>query len=113
MNDASEFRIVLTTVSPDGADPLARALVEERIAACVNALPDVRSTYRWEGEVTSDRETLLVIKCRAADLDRIERRIHDLHPYDVPEIVALPLAAGTQDYLRWLLDATERTNADG
>jgi periplasmic divalent cation tolerance protein len=102
-----EFVVVFVT-SPgrDVSSAIASALVEERIAACVNVVPGLLSVYRWEGKVQQDPEELLVIKTRRDRLGRLEERVKDLHPYDVPEVVALPILGGSRDYLAWLADST-------
>ncbi|MBI3271370.1 MAG: divalent-cation tolerance protein CutA [Planctomycetes bacterium] len=81
---------------------MARSLVEERFAACVNIIPKVASVYRWEEGVTEDEEQLLVIKTTADRLDGLIARVVQLHTYDVPEVIALPLVAGHSPYLAWL-----------
>lgn len=83
---------------------LARALVQEGLAACVNRVPGVQSTYIWDGKLCEDEEELLVIKLRAEQLSTLTARLRELHPYDVPEIVALPVAGGNPDYLNWVLE---------
>jgi periplasmic divalent cation tolerance protein len=101
--------IVLTTVAADfDARPLARSLVEQRLAACVNIVPGVTSVYRWQGSVSEDGEQLLVIKT-------VDDNIHDLreallarHPYDVPEFVVLPVASTSDAYGAWLLESASR-----
>jgi periplasmic divalent cation tolerance protein len=87
------------------AHDLARRLVDEELCACVNVLPGVRSYFRWQGAVDVADELLLVIKTTAAAVARLEQRILALHPYDVPEVIALDIAFGSPGYLRWLTDA--------
>lgn len=96
--------LVLLATAPDGpaAETLARTLVTEGLAACVNRVPGVVSTYRWQGAVEESTEVLLVIKSTTAAYPALERRIRELHPYEVPEIVALPIVRGSQPYLAWL-----------
>ncbi len=103
MTAPSAVRVVLVTV-PDreGATTLARTLVEERLAACVNLLPGVHSIYRWEDEVASADEVLLVLKTRADRVDTLRRRVVSLHPYDLPEFVVLPVEGGLDGYLAWI-----------
>jgi len=98
--------VVYVTAPPKEAEGLASALVEERLAACVNILPSVRSVYTWEGETCVDEEALLVIKSRAAQLDALRERVVALHPYDVPEVIALPIAGGHPPYLDWIAEST-------
>ena len=102
--DGTDVRVVLVTApDPDTAAALARALVEERLVACVNLVPGVRSIYRWEGQVHDDAEVLLVAKTGAARCDALAARVRDLHPYDLPEVVVLPASGGSRDYLEWVI----------
>jgi periplasmic divalent cation tolerance protein len=102
-----DFVVVFVTVaSADEGDSLARALVEERLAACVNRLPGIHSTYRWEGKIEQNAEDLLVIKTRQSLFPALEKRVRELHSYNVPEVIALPVIAGSQPYLQWLAEAT-------
>jgi periplasmic divalent cation tolerance protein len=101
-----ETMVVLTTCGNDeDASTLARALVERREAACVNAVRGVASTYRWKDEVQQDQETLLIIKTTAARLAAVERTVRELSKYELPELIALPIAAGGADYLRWIRES--------
>ena len=84
------------------AEQLARALVERKAAACVNIVPDVRSACRWRGAVEIDTEQMLVIKCMRENYPLVEKCIVHLHPYDVPEVIALPITTGARGYLDWL-----------
>lgn len=103
MPESSSFVIVLTTFPAD-RDPhaLASTLVQERLAACVNVLPPMRSVYRWEGKVEEASEHQLVIKTRAERVEAVKTRLAALHPYDVPEVLVLPIAGGSDSYLQWL-----------
>lgn len=89
---------------PDAASAqaIAEALVGERLAACVNRLPAVHSTYRWLGAVTCDSEELLLIKTTAARFDALKTRLLELHPYELPELVAVPVQRGHEAYLDWV-----------
>lgn len=99
--------LVLVTWPADrAADTLARTLVEERLAACVNVLADMRSVYRWEGVVHEDAERQLLIKTTADRLEALEARVAALHPYEVPEFLVLPVGGGSDKYLDWLHAAT-------
>ncbi len=104
---AEDFAVVLVT-SPTHERSLfiASALVAEKVAACVNILPGVTSVYRWEGEIHKDEEEILVIKTRRDNLPALESRVKEMHPFDVPEIVALPIQGGSAPYLQWLADST-------
>jgi periplasmic divalent cation tolerance protein len=96
--------VFVTAGSEAEAETIARALVEERLAACVNILPPIRSIYRWEGKVADDQEWLLFIKTRAQRFSAVEARVKALHSYQVPEVIALPIVQGAEGYLRWLLE---------
>ena len=100
--------VVLVTVgSEQEAETIATALLEERLAACVNVTSPVRSLYRWEGRIADDQEWQLIIKTQARLFDALAMRVRALHSYDVPEIVALPVLAGTTDYVDWIQNETE------
>jgi len=94
--------VLVTAPKGDVAASLARALVEERLAACVNVVPDVRSFYRWEGVVQDDAEVLLVVKTRADRTEALAARVQELHPYDLPEVLELAAAGGSAAYLDWV-----------
>ncbi|MGE0040470.1 MAG: divalent-cation tolerance protein CutA [Vicinamibacterales bacterium] len=95
--------IVLTTWPTDrDAAPFARALVDERLAACVSVLAPMASTYRWEGAITEAHEHQVVIKTTAAAEPALRARLAALHPYDVPEYLVLPVQAGGEEYLAWI-----------
>ena len=99
--------IVLTTVGLGfDAAQLARTLVDEQLAACVNVLPPMQSVYRWQGQVHVDDERQLVIKTSASRIEALERRVRALHPYDVPEWLVLDVAGGSPAYLDWLESVT-------
>ena len=103
----SDFVIVLTTFPADqDADRFAKTLVAERLAACVNLLPPMRSIYTWKGAIESADERQVVIKTTGARLRELEARVKALHPYDVPEFVVLPITEGSHAYLTWLSDST-------
>ena len=100
-------RIVLTTAgSAQQAKQIALALVEHRLAACVNIVPKIESVYRWQEKVESAEEWLLVIKTRTDAFQRVQDMIKKLHEYEVPECVMLEVAAGSQEYLDWILNST-------
>ena len=102
-----EFGIVLTTVAtPDDARRLANGLLDQHLAACVQTLA-IQSAYRWKGEIQREPEQLLLIKTRAALYPAVETYLRAHHPYELPEIVHVPIVAGSSDYLRWLAAETE------
>jgi periplasmic divalent cation tolerance protein len=106
MND-SEYVLVMTTLPADAdAAGFGLALVEARLAACVNLLAPMESIYRWEGRVDRERERQLVIKTSRDRLPALWDRVRDLHPYDVPEFIVLPIAGGHEAYLRWVGEST-------
>lgn len=96
------MKVVLCTAPVESAETLASTLVAERLAACVNVHRDVSSVYRWEGKVETQREAMLVVKTSDAALDRLVARIAAIHPYSVPEIVALDVARVNAKYLEWV-----------
>lgn len=100
--------LVLCTSPNEGvATLLARQLIESRLAACVNLTPDVRSIYLWQGKVEESQECQMVIKTRASLFAPLRRFIRQHHPYEIPEIVALPVADIDDDYLAWLQEVTD------
>jgi periplasmic divalent cation tolerance protein len=104
MSEQEGVLVVLVT-APDleHARAIGRALVEERLAACVNLIPGIESIYRWQGKVSQDAEVLLVVKSQASRLPALAARVKELHPYELPEVLALPAAGGSQAYLDWVL----------
>jgi periplasmic divalent cation tolerance protein len=98
--------LVLTTLGADAdAATLARTLVEERLAACVNVLPVMISVYRWKGAVEPDREQQLVMKTTADRVPALEARLHQLHPYELPEFLVLAASGGSTAYLEWVAES--------
>jgi periplasmic divalent cation tolerance protein len=106
--DAGAVSVVLMT-APDAqtARSMARALVEERLIACASLVPGVTSVYRWRGAVEEAAELLVVMKTRPALLERLFARAAELHPYEVPELLAVPVAGGLAAYCRWVAEETE------
>lgn len=103
----SEHIVVLMTAPDEAvAARIAHAVVEESLAACVNIVPAIRSVYRWQGKVEDEREVLMIAKSRRALLEPLCERVKALHPYSVPEVIALPIAAGSADYLAWITGST-------
>jgi periplasmic divalent cation tolerance protein len=104
MHETASARIALTTAgSVDEARKLAYALVERRVAACVNLVPNLTSVYRWQGAIEEADEVLLLIKTTQGQLSAVESVLRELHSYDVPELLALKADSGSQPYLDWLL----------
>jgi periplasmic divalent cation tolerance protein len=99
----SEELVVLVTVpSREQGEAIAGAIVGEALAACVNVVGPIRSIYRWQGEVCRDDEHLLIVKTTAARYDALEARVRAIHPYELPEVIALPIERGSAPYLEWL-----------
>ena len=94
--------LLVTTGSSEEAHQIASELLNQRKAACVNIVPGVTSLFRWQGKVDSAQESLLIIKTRASLLSEIVALVNQIHSYDVPEIIALPVVGGSQDYLEWI-----------
>lgn len=108
MTAGSEGLVLILTSLPDreGADRLARILVESRAAACVNILAGCSSVYRWQGKVENADEVPMLIKTRASLYAQVEQTIRAHHPYELPEIISVSLSAGSPAYLQWILDET-------
>lgn len=105
---SEECCVVLVTVNGlEKAEEIADALVGERLAACCNLVPGIRSIYRWKDEICRDEETLMVIKAQHKLFARVRQRVLELHSYEVPEIIALPVIAGHEPYLDWIRNETE------
>ena len=103
----TEYVVVLTTIGGDiDGRELASILVAERLAACVNVLPEMDSIYRWQGAVETARERQLIIKTTGARVVRLRTRLHELHQYDVPEFLVVPIVDGSERYLGWLREST-------
>ena len=103
----AEYVIVLTTLPADfESQTFGRTLVDERLAACVNLLPPMESVYRWEGQVEHDTERQVIIKTSRERVAALWERIRELHPYETPEFVVLPIQDGSDAYLRWIGEST-------
>lgn len=98
----SPYRVILVTCPDAAVERIAGGLLERRLVACVNAIRGVASRYVWKGKVESAEETLLVLKARAEGFEAIAAALRELHPYELPEILALPVAEGSGPYLRWI-----------
>jgi len=103
---SGDLQLCLCTC-PDGdvAGKIADQLVVEQLAACVNIVPGIMSVYRWQGEVEHGQEVLLLIKTSKLLWSRLEQRLQALHPYELPEIIAVPITTGQADYIKWIEDS--------
>ncbi len=110
MKDAGEkgkYAVVLITVPPSSADGIARKLVEHKLVACVNIVRNIKSLYWWEGKVVEDNEALLICKTRQDLLQELMDYVKKIHPYSVPEILALSISLGNPEYLEWVKESTK------
>ncbi len=102
-----DFVIVFVTVASENeALKIARHVVENKLAACTNIVPGLRSIYRWKGEICDDRELLCIMKTKMSLFDELKKAVKKIHSYEVAEIIAVPLANGAEDYLAWLAEET-------
>lgn len=102
MPQTEAITVLTTLATADEAVALVRALLERRLIACGTVLPGARSLYRWEGRIADEAEVLVLLKTRAAQLRPLQAAFEELHPYKVPELLALPVAAGNEKYLAWI-----------
>jgi len=114
MESPSPLLVVLVTVPDEAvADSLSKTLVEERLVACAQVLPGIKSHYSWEGQLERSAEVLVVLKTPEARLADLERRVRQLHPYEVPQIVALPTSHVEEHYAQWVAKVTGTTHEGG
>ncbi|MBI5633144.1 MAG: divalent-cation tolerance protein CutA [Nitrospirae bacterium] len=105
----AEFVVVLITApNEDDAAKMANDLVASRLAACVNIIRNIRSIYRWQGKIEDEGEVLMLVKTKQESFRDLEKRVKEIHPYTVPEIIALPVIEGSADYLQWLSQETTK-----
>jgi periplasmic divalent cation tolerance protein len=105
--------VLLTGPTAEELTEIGRRLVEERLAACVNIVPRVKSIYRWEGAVEESGEALAIVKTTADRLRRLEGRVRELHPYELPEVLAIESAGGSSAYLDWIRESVTKRSGDG
>lgn len=98
--------VFITAANEEEAVKIARALVEERLAGCVNIIRNIRSIYSWQGKIEDEAEVLMIAKTQRSLFDKLSQKIKELHSYTVPEIIALPVVEGSEDYLKWLKEVT-------
>lgn len=104
---SNKILVFCTISSSDAADSFARTLVNEELVACVNIVPAITSVYRWQGAIESAEEILLIMKTRDSLFEALRNRIVELHPYEVPEVIAIPIAAGHPPYMEWIGASTK------
>jgi periplasmic divalent cation tolerance protein len=102
-----EILVFITASSEEEAAKIAHSLVEKRLAGCVNIIRNIRSIYRWKGNVEDDAEVLMIAKTKQSLFDQLMNEVKELHSYAVPEIIAIPVAEGSEDYLDWLNEVTD------
>ncbi len=103
----TEFIIVYVTApTEEEARKIARALIDNKLAACVNIVREMRSIYRWQGKIEDEAEVLMIVKTRRGHFRRLKETVKQLHSYSVPEIIAIPVVEGSEDYLEWLREET-------
>jgi len=103
----NEIVVFITTSNEDEAVKIAHALVEARLAACVNIIKEIRSIYLWQGKIEDDKEVLMIVKSRRKHFVAISKKVKEMHSYEVPEVIALPIVDGAENYLKWLQESTE------
>jgi periplasmic divalent cation tolerance protein len=101
-----EIVVFITASNEDEAAKIAKALVETRLAGCVNIIKGIRSIYSWQGKIEDEKEVLMIIKTQKTLFDSLMEKVKELHSYTVPEIIALPIIQGSKDYLKWLKEVT-------
>ncbi|WP_457600387.1 divalent-cation tolerance protein CutA [Hydrogenivirga sp.] len=99
------YLVVFITTPVDRGEELANFIVDNKLGACVNVVPEVSSVYWWKGNIEKGKEALLVVKTSSERFSELMRRVKEVHPYTVPEIIALPIVAGNEDYLKWIEDS--------
>lgn len=102
-----EIIVLITTSTRDEAAKIGAALVDGHLAACVNIIPEVRSLFFWEGKTQDSQETMLICKSRLPRMEQLVARVKSLHSYTVPEVIAIPIVAGSREYLDWVKDETK------
>jgi periplasmic divalent cation tolerance protein len=104
---SDETRVVFISIPREEASRFARELVEQQLAACVNIIPKIESFYRWEGKVLTDAEALLIVKTSLSKFSALEEYVMENHPYELPELIAMPITEGLNEYLSWVRRETE------
>ena len=111
--ETDKIVVLITAGSNEEAHTIAESLVKRKKAACVNVVPGLMTLFWWEGKLDSGQESLLIVKIKASLFSEIVSLVKEIHSYQVPEIIALPIVSGSEDYLAWLNDSLEQGNQDG
>ena len=106
MTESNAVIILITVPNDDSAERIAAKLIAERLAACVNVIPGIVSHYRWEGKLNADRELLLLVKTQSRHFNAVRDAVLEIHPYDLPEIIAIDVVNGLKGYLDWVMRET-------
>ena len=98
--------VFITAPNEDEAAKIARVIVEERLAGCVNIVRNMRSIYSWQGKIEDEPEVLMIVKTQSKLFNKLSKRVREIHSYTVPEVIAMPIVKGSRDYLKWLKEVT-------
>lgn len=109
-NNPDYIVVFITTNSMEDAKKIGNALIQERLAACTNIISPIQSIFRWKGKTCDESEAVIIIKTRSDLFDKLQSRVKELHSYEVPEIIALPIIKGSKEYLQWVGDETGGAN---
>ncbi len=101
-----EIIVFITTPSEEEATKIAKELVKERLAGCINIIKNIRSIYRWEGKIEDEVECLMIAKTKKNLFEKLTKKVKEIHSYSVPEIIGIPIVEGAEDYLKWLRNVT-------
>ncbi len=101
-----EIAVLITASNEDEAVKIAKAILEDKLAGCINIVRDIRSIYIWQGKIEDEKEVLMIVKTRKPLFNDLTEKVKKLHSYTVPEIIALPITDGSEDYLKWLKEVT-------
>jgi periplasmic divalent cation tolerance protein len=106
ISDSGKYVVVLITCPQHATQKITSAIMTKRLAACVNSVPNISSTFWWEGKLTSDMESLLLVKTKRGLFSKLEQEVKRVHPYKTPEIICLPITSGNRGYLGWIAKET-------
>ena len=99
------MRVVLCTTPQEKSEEIAEILLREKLCACINIIPGIKSMYWWEDKIQTDQEDILIIKTKEELIDPLTQKIKEIHPYDIPEVIALKVKGGNKDYIQWVLNS--------